>query len=644
MLYIIKKVCYNCRKMFLIRGKSMKMNRIKAIIVAITLLTGTLGLAVTSAHSGSAGEEQSRPEPTLVAEETLDSGTTPEITVTETPTPTEAGVPDDVVLARPVEAAFTAHEYGFEDPELLEVDLGEIEIPEIVLGAYNDKENVSAIADGQEVTISEMLQKTPLPTATPTPTPKPVEDNAGDGETQEDDDQPIIRNYIRQGIDVSAANGDIDWEAVAASGIEFAIVRVGYRGYETGKLVADPNCYKNLEGATAAGIKVGAYFFSQALTEKEAAEEAALACEIVKNYNITYPIAFDFEEWHYRTYYRIYHINQAQANRNARAFMDYVKSMGYTPALYGGKWDFRGFWDMDLFSDCVIWLAYYAADLEDDYEGRHTLWQYTGKGHVPGISTYVDLDMEYVTEIIYPEKENEEPEEVEIELPEGFTAVNEKLTTNSPDALIPAYSLPDDSEGNEAVLMLDDGMEVIRRGISDEWSLILNGTEIVYIRNEYLDGITIEDNPTPSVTPETGEEDKPTESAEPTVTVEPGDTEEPTVTVEPGDTEEPTVTAGPSDSTTPTEGGEPTPEATPTVSNEPGGDDSGETTPAVTEEPGDNTGNEPGDDTVTPAEETTPTTEATPDADVSPTVEVTPTEEGTQNEEESTSTEKASEP
>ena len=225
------------------------------------------------------------------------------------------------------------------------------------------------------------------------------------------------------GIDVSQHNGVIDWQKVRNSGVEFALIRVGYRGWgPSGTLVEDSKARQNLEGATKAGIRVGAYFFSTAITEEEAREEAQFALDIVKNYEITYPIIYD-NEGMYKVYYngemvegRDYDLTATQRTDMAIAFLDCIRNAGYYPMMYGNtscykNYDGRGFEVGRLENRYDIWVAEYfwydadtkqeypsfesARSRETTYTGVHSIWQFSSQGQIDGISGNVDLDFCY---------------------------------------------------------------------------------------------------------------------------------------------------------------------------------------------------------------------------------------------------------
>lgn len=191
------------------------------------------------------------------------------------------------------------------------------------------------------------------------------------------------------GIDVSRHNGTIDWNAVKASGVDYVIIRCGYRGSSTGVLIEDQSFKTNIKGATAAGLKVGVYVFSQAVDEVEAVKEASLAVSLVKGYNLTYPIFIDTEA----SGGRADKIDKATRTAVVNAFCQTVASAGYQPGIYASKTWFEDKLNMSGVVNCRIWLAQYSA--EPTYKGKYDLWQYSSKGKISGISTDVDLNYSY---------------------------------------------------------------------------------------------------------------------------------------------------------------------------------------------------------------------------------------------------------
>ncbi len=192
------------------------------------------------------------------------------------------------------------------------------------------------------------------------------------------------------GIDVSKWNGTIDWNQVKASGVNYVIIRCGYRGSSAGSLIVDPKYKANIEGATKAGLKVGVYFFSQAVDEVEAVQEASMVLDLVKNYKISYPIFLDVEA----SGGRADNISKATRTAVCKAFCQTIQNSGYTAGIYANKTWLTSKIDTSQLGNYKIWLAQYAA--APTYTGRYEMWQYKDSGSVPGISGHVDLNLSYL--------------------------------------------------------------------------------------------------------------------------------------------------------------------------------------------------------------------------------------------------------
>ena len=192
------------------------------------------------------------------------------------------------------------------------------------------------------------------------------------------------------GIDVSKWNGTIDWNAVKNSGISYVIIRCGYRGSTKGSLVEDPKFTKNIKGAISAGLKVGVYFFTQAIDEREAVEEASMVLELIKNYKISYPVFLDVEA----SGGRADSISKDQRTAVCKAFCKTIQNGGYTAGIYANKNWLETKLDPSQLSAYKIWLAQYAA--APTYTGRYELWQYRKNGKVSGISGDVDMNISYL--------------------------------------------------------------------------------------------------------------------------------------------------------------------------------------------------------------------------------------------------------
>jgi len=204
------------------------------------------------------------------------------------------------------------------------------------------------------------------------------------------EDGSLVTGSGSVGIDVSKWNGNIDWDAVANSGISYVIIRCGYRGSSNGKLVVDPTFEKNIKGATRAGLKIGIYFFSQAIDEVEAVEEASMVLDLIEGYKITYPVFLDVET----SGGRGDKINKDTRTAVCKAFCETIQSEGYMPGVYSNKQWLEKKLDAGALEEYKIWLAQYAAS--PTYTGVYDMWQYTAKGNVNGISGDVDLNISYM--------------------------------------------------------------------------------------------------------------------------------------------------------------------------------------------------------------------------------------------------------
>ncbi|MCM1237359.1 MAG: Ig-like domain-containing protein [Ruminococcus flavefaciens] len=204
-------------------------------------------------------------------------------------------------------------------------------------------------------------------------------------------DGKLQKSSGTMGIDVSKHNGNIDWNAVKNSGVSYVIIRCGYRGYSTGVLVEDPKFHSNIKGAKAAGLKVGAYFFSQAVNEVEAVEEASMAIDLVKGYGLNYPLFLDVEG----SGGRADGISRDMRTAVCNTFCQTVQNSGISAGVYANKTWFTEKINTASLTNYKLWLAQYAS--EPTYTAtRYDLWQYSSKGRVSGISTNVDMNISYV--------------------------------------------------------------------------------------------------------------------------------------------------------------------------------------------------------------------------------------------------------
>ena len=196
---------------------------------------------------------------------------------------------------------------------------------------------------------------------------------------------------VHFGIDVSHHQGEIDWESAAAAGVEFAIVRIAYRGYgESGNLMADRTAMDNLEAAEKAGILTGVYVFSQAVNEAEAKEEAEFVLELLVGRELALPVVFDPELIRDEEA-RTDDVTGEQFTKNVRAFAETIRAAGYEPMIYANMYWEAFLLDLAALSDLPVWYADYEPAPQTPYD--FTFWQYSESGSVPGIAGLVDLDL-----------------------------------------------------------------------------------------------------------------------------------------------------------------------------------------------------------------------------------------------------------
>lgn len=207
---------------------------------------------------------------------------------------------------------------------------------------------------------------------------------------------------IHNVIDVSEFNGNIDWKKVKAAGIDYAIIRVAFRGYgSAGNMMTDAKYQKNLKEAIEAGVKVGVYFWSQAVTTKEAQAEADYFASLIEGYNISLPAIMDLEYYSGGGVYkgRLYDakLSKAALTSICDTFLKGMQAKGYTAMLYSGPSMFNIAVDATALEKTYpIWLANYTTKTQ--YTGKYEFWQYSSKGKVPGISTNTDVNFWYTND------------------------------------------------------------------------------------------------------------------------------------------------------------------------------------------------------------------------------------------------------
>ena len=194
----------------------------------------------------------------------------------------------------------------------------------------------------------------------------------------------------KKGIDVSKYQGEIDWEAVKNDGIDYAIIRVGIRGYSEGGIVEDEFFRQNIEGAIANEIPVGVYFFTQAINEAEALEEANFVIEMLQGYQLTYPVYLDIEDVKKESC-RTNGLTVEERTNNAKVFLERIREAGYEPALYGNMKSFLLMVDLASLEQYDKWFAGYTLPIYYPYE--YKMLQYSEKGRVAGVPAAVDVNI-----------------------------------------------------------------------------------------------------------------------------------------------------------------------------------------------------------------------------------------------------------
>ena len=195
----------------------------------------------------------------------------------------------------------------------------------------------------------------------------------------------------KKGIDVSTFQGDIDWQKVKNSNIEFAIIRLGFRGYESGKIVLDNQFENNIVGSLEAGLDTGVYFFTEALTEQEAIEEADFVIENIKGYQINMPVVIDVEESANTQKTRTRDLTQEQRTKNVIAFCERIKEAGYDVMIYGNLKSFMIMMNIEELENYDKWFAYYRYPFHFPYKIK--MWQYTAYEKIDGINGKTDVNL-----------------------------------------------------------------------------------------------------------------------------------------------------------------------------------------------------------------------------------------------------------
>ena len=306
------------------------------------------------------------------------------------------------------------------------------------------------------------------------------------------------------GIDVAKYQGTIDWQALAGAGVKFAMVRLGYRTAEDGVIVEDSNARYNLQEGARAGIPMGAYFFSTAISKEEAKEEAHWVADLVAKYPITYPIVYDCEGFLDN---RQKALSNSERTDIALAFLKEIKRLGYEPMFYGSKSELENNWDMGpIEKHYKVWVAQYPdapypETPMSSYKGKHAMWQFSKSARVVGLEQSVDMNLAYFAyDGIEPPKDSEPPEEAfpDPEALMRFTECQETVTAKEKTNL---RSIPDQGEDSQILYTLLNGETALRTATSDSgWSRLEYNGAVCYAVTSYLeapDGTGLE--------PDTGE-------------------------------------------------------------------------------------------------------------------------------------------
>lgn len=307
------------------------------------------------------------------------------------------------------------------------------------------------------------------------------------------DAQDLLEESGRSnGIDVSKWQGKIDWEKVKNSGIEFAFIRIGYRG-ENGVIYKDDNADYNIQQAQKSGVLVGVYFFSTAVSETEAKEEAEWTLQAIEGYKISYPVVYDCEGYK-NVNSRMFDLSATERTTNAIMFLQTITDAGYDAMFYGARGEIGNevYWDVSkIEKKYKVWVAHYSAVAypekdKPDYDGKFHAWQYTNKGRVDGVSGNVDMVVCYFTKKEATAKnESATPEIAKAPLTDEekiYTSVNEQVTAKEVTNLRSAATTKSD-----IVVALKNGEVVTRIGVGKNgWSKLQYNGQTVYAITSYL--------------------------------------------------------------------------------------------------------------------------------------------------------------
>ena len=297
---------------------------------------------------------------------------------------------------------------------------------------------------------------------------------------------------LTNGIDVSYWQGKIDWAKVKKSGIDFAFIRIGFRG-ENGQIYKDSAADYNIQQAEKNGILVGVYFFSTAVNTAEAKQEANYVINAVKSYSISYPVVYDCEGF-LNSSSRMYNISAYDRTQNALSFLNAVKNAGYDAMFYGGISEISNTdcWNISAIEQSFkVWVAGYPSVTypeihKPNYNGRCDAWQYTNKGKIDGISGNVD------TVVAYFVKEKADPKDKSAKTPAAVAPLTdeEKIYKNANEevtAKIETNLRSAPSTNSEVIYLLKAGEYVKRTGVgTNGWSKLEYKGKTVYAVSSFL--------------------------------------------------------------------------------------------------------------------------------------------------------------
>lgn len=319
--------------------------------------------------------------------------------------------------------------------------------------------------------------------------PENIEMNQEDGKNINAVDLKQEIGYTN-GIDVSKWQGKIDWKKVKNDHIDFAFIRIGYRG-EDGKIYKDDNADYNIQQAQKNDVLVGVYFYSTAINENEAIEEANWTLKAIEGYSISYPVVYDCESYQSLSS-RTVKLTNDERTKNAIVYMNVIKDKGYDPMFYSSLNDAYEYWDISkIENQYKVWIAQYSSIIyptkqKPDYSGTCHAWQYTNKGTVNGIDGNVDMV------VCYFEKDKAEPLNKDISIKDAkvpltneeklYEDVNEKVTAKDVVNLRKNATTKSDVVGT-----LKNGDVLTRIGIgSNGWSKVKYNGKTAYAISSYL--------------------------------------------------------------------------------------------------------------------------------------------------------------